>query len=142
MTTTTNMKTTTPNPTAKLDQFTRGYIGCALWSTMDNSGDSGGDPLDRNYSLNDIAGETIANMVKDCKQFQLDNAADLALVNIGARRAGFLFWLNRNGHGSGFWDEYNGADTELRAAFVRLSNASKVWGSVDLYVGDDGKIYS
>ena len=124
-------------------QFCQAYITCALWSSNDNSDDSGGEPMDSNYGASDIAPETLARMESDCDSFESDNAQDLETVSsiCDKARAGHDFWLNRNGHGSGFWDEYFGDDKELRAAFVRLSDASKAWGSFDLYIGDDGQIH-
>lgn len=128
-------------PQNNLDWFTRAYIACALWSSNDNSTEQGGEPFDANYSPDDIAPETLARIAEDCAAFQADNESDLSLSGLASERAGHNFWLNRNGHGSGFWDEYNGKDAALRACFVRLSDASKAWGSFDLYLGDDGKIY-
>lgn len=127
----------------KLDTFTEAYITCALWSSNDNADDSGGDPLDKNYSASDISEETMNRMIEDCASFQSDNSSDLERVSelADSARAGHDFWLNRNGHGSGFWDEYFGKDTELYAAFQRLSDASKAWGSFDLYIGDDSQIH-
>lgn len=119
----------------ELDAFARAYIGCALWSTNDSADESGGQPFDKNYGPGDIAPETLARMAEDCRQFQEDNAADLSEAELGDERAGFLFWLNRNGHGSGFWDEGDAPE------FRRLSDASKVWGTFDLYLGDDGQIH-
>lgn len=129
--------------TTDLDTFTRAYIECALWSSTDNADDSGGEPLDKNYTADDIAPETFNRLVEDCTEFKHDNAQDLEAVSaqIDSSRAGHDFWLNRNDHGSGFWDEYFGDDKNLRAAFVRLSDASKAHGCFDLYVGDDGKIH-
>jgi len=120
---------------SELNSFARAYVECALWSTLDESTESGGEPFDRNYGPEDIAPETLASMAEDCRQFAADSAADLAEAEISDERAGFLFWLNRNGHGSGFWGEGNDP------VFRRLSDASKVWGTVDLYLGDDGQIY-
>lgn len=120
--------------------FLAAYMGCALWSSHDNSTEQGGEPFDANYSATDIATETMARMAEDCAAFQKDNEADLEACGLDSERAGFLFWLNRNGHGSGFWDEVSGGH-ELRPVFMRLSEASKVWGTFDLYLGDDGKIY-
>src|SRR5215213_9921810 len=51
-------------------------------------------------------------------------------------QAGHDFWLTRNRHGAGFWDRGLGDLSN------RLSDASKVYGEVDLYVGDDGQIYA
>jgi hypothetical protein len=117
----------------KLDAFTRAYIECALWS----SADDGGEPLDGLYSVDDIADEAIASMAEDCRQFQSDNASDLA--GWGDEQGGHDFWLTRNGHGAGFWDRYS--EGEMYHKGRRLTDASKAWGSSDLYVGDDGMIH-
>lgn len=118
-----------------MDNFTLAYIECALWSSMDNTNEQGGEPLDANYDIDDIDPETLASMVADCAAFQADNRADLDASTLTDSRAGHDFWLNRNGHGSGFWDE--GDDP----CFDRLSDAAEVWGTVDLYIGDDGKVH-
>jgi len=116
-----------------LDTFTRSYIEAALWSSMDNSDDQGGEPLDANHGPDDIAPETLCRMVEDCEAFQRDNAEDIA-GNI--ERAGHDFWLTRNHHGAGFWDcEW----PELVGK--RLTTANQVYRSIDLYIGDDGLIY-
>jgi hypothetical protein len=47
------------------------------------------------------------------------------------------FWLTRNGHGAGFWD----GDYEEELG-EKLTAICKKMGSIDLYVGDDNKIYS
>ncbi len=125
---------------AQLDTFTRAYLECALWSSNDNANEQGGEPLDRNYSLSDLAPEAIASAVSDCAQFQADNAENLTLSELSIERQGHNFWLNRNGHGSGFWDEYGG-NHPLRVPCNALSDASKVWGTVNPYLGDDGQIY-
>jgi hypothetical protein len=120
----------------KLDNFTRSYIECALWSS---TGDDG-EPLDATFYESDLSGETLARMAEDCAMFQADNATDLSECGADAARAGFLFWLNRNGHGTGFWDQVGG-DHSLRAVFNRLSDASEAWGSFYLYIGDDKHIH-
>lgn len=127
------------------DEFTQAYIEAALWSTNDESTPSGGVPLDDNYSPNDIAPQTLLEIIEDCEAFQRDNAADLSLAYEQYKRsewspqaqAGHDFWLTRNGHGAGFWDR--GLEDDLGD---RLSDASRKLGEVNLYVGDDGKIYS
>lgn len=126
----------------RFDEFTLAYIECALWSTNDESNEAGGDPLEDNYGPEDIAGETLETMLADCKRFQEENADD---IDDGPddgdynswERAGHDFWLTRNGHGAGFWD----GDWE-EAAGERLTEASKAFGEVYLYVGDNGTIYS
>lgn len=127
--------------TTKLDTFTQAYIECALWSSTDNANEQGGEPLDANYGVEDIVSETLEKMREDCEAFQRDNADDLAACDLQSDRAGHDFWLNRNGHGSGFWDEGYRKDETINKALRRLSEASHTYGSVDLYVGDDGRIY-
>ncbi len=126
----------------KIDEFTTAYIECALWSTNDNSNEQGGDPLVWNYGPDDIAPELLDDMVANCKSFQEQNFAD---IDAGTDRhdcsrheyAGHDFWLTRNGHGAGFWD----GDWEEKAG-QRLTEASKAFGEVNLYVGDNGIIYA
>jgi hypothetical protein len=118
-----------------MDAFTKQMLETALWSSMDNADDSGGEPLDKNYSIRDFSGWTLRGLARDAKRFQRENAADLA--EFDSAQAGHDFWLTRNGHGAGFWD---GDYPEPQA--TRLTNASKRFREVDLYVGDDGKIYA
>jgi len=117
----------------ELDAFTTAYLECALWSSTDESDESGGEPLDANYGLDDLSLETIQGAIDDCAAFQAANADDLA--DLDDEQSGHDFWLTRNGHGAGFWDRGLGALGD------RLSKACKPYGSVDLYVGDDGKVY-
>ena len=120
---------------AKLDSFTEAYIACALWSSTDNQDDSGGDPLDDTYDASDLAPEAIASIIEDCDAFQADNAEMLAKAG-DAEQNGHDFWLTRNGHGAGFWDR------GYPAAIGRtLTDAAHVYGSCDIYIGEDGKLY-
>jgi hypothetical protein len=112
-----------------LDPFTQAYITAALWSSTDDDG----DPLDNQYSIDDISDETFMEMVKDCQSFQQQNAE--LLSQIDDSQAGHDFWLTRCGHGAGFWDRGLGQIGD------HLTDAAHAFGNVDLYVGDDGKIY-
>lgn len=131
-----------------LDAFTRAYIDAALWSTTDMDQEAGNDlSLEQEgYTVDDIAQETLDDMIADCARFQADNGEDLATGEGGNsaqgpfsadERAGHDFWLTRCGHGCGFWD----GDWSEPAATV-LTSESAEWGNVDLYVGDDGQIYA
>lgn len=133
-----------------IDRFTRAYIECALWSSMDSD-----EPLDKNHDIEDIAPGTLAAMVADCEKFQTDNAETfekLGIDNMAGRtqllvsarrktlvslRAGHDFWLTRNHHGAGFWDGDWRKDIG-----DKLTEASRAYPEVCLYVGDDGKIYA
>lgn len=119
----------------KLDDFTAAYIVAALWSTTDNADETGGEPLDANYSVDDIAPESLVKMVADCAAFQAEHADLLARAGDDAQN-GHDFWLTRNGHGAGFWDR--GYPDPVGDA---LSEAARRCGAVDLEVGDDGRIH-
>lgn len=134
-----------------IDDFTRHYLIAALWSTNDESTPSGGEPMDQNYDLSDLAPETVARADKDCREFQT-SCADLLIrayefyVDSGRAAhpdagspeacAGHDFWLTRNHHGVGFWDRGMGDLGD------DLTTAAHDFPEVDLYVGDDGKIHS
>lgn len=126
-----------------LDDFTRGYIECALWAEAADYTDETRDDSsfqDNGYDESDLAPEALAKIVEDCRGFQESNMPDLEEYTISGgfqdlTYAGHDFWLTRNGHGAGFWDRGLGELGE------RLTRAAKVYGSVDLYLGDDGLIY-
>jgi hypothetical protein len=117
-----------------LDAFTRQFLETLLWSETDNANEQGGEPFDANYGVEDLAPETIAAAKEDCADFQAAQAADLARAGDDEQN-GHDFALTRNGHGAGFWDRGYGAVGE------RLTQACKPYGSFNLYLGDDGKIY-
>lgn len=122
-----------------MEDFIKGYVDSALWSSTDNSDDSGGDPLDDNYGPGDLTIEAVLSIREDCMDFINGNTADLILYM--AERyadlsyAGHDFWLTRCGHGTGFWDRGLGELGE------RLTAAAKVYGDCYIYVGDDKKLH-
>lgn len=121
----------------RCDDFSIGYIECALWSSIDDNG----HPLDDSYSWDDIDREALRSMLEDCAAFQRDNSADLE--GHDARIAGADFWLTRNGHGAGYWDGFygycDGYYTELVGK--RLTDAAHAYGGCGLIVGDDQRLY-
>lgn len=117
-----------------LDEFFDAYVTCALWSSTDNADESGGAPLDDNYGPEDIAPETLEGMRQDCADF-IELAGMEGRTHWNADSAGHDFWLTRNGHGAGFWDRGQPDGEEL-------TEHAKTFGGVDLYVGDDGRIYA
>jgi hypothetical protein len=114
--------------------FVRGYIDCALWASVDETG----EPLDDICDASDIAPDCYRAMKADCYDFIRSNFADLCAYaeRLTEDSAGHNFWLTRNGHGAGFWDRGLG---ELGD---RLSDASRPYGSVDLFVDDEGIVNS
>ncbi|CAB4240934.1 hypothetical protein UFOVP56_36 [uncultured Caudovirales phage] len=115
-----------------IDEITRHYAAAALWSSVDDND----DPLDENYDLSDIDPDTLAAMRADCAAFVA--LADPLLIEKGLNSAkiGHDFWLTRNGHGVGFWDRGLGEVGD------KLTEIGERFKGVDLYVGDDGRLYT
>lgn len=124
--------------TADLDDFTRGYLNTALFSSTDLET---GEPLDRKYEIEDFSQDFLKQAVEDCRDFQYANDHYLIAEWLKFDRgnvmwiAGCDFWLTRNRHGAGFWDG-EWADKAGKA----LTEAAHVYGAVDITVGRDGKL--
>ena len=122
-----------------LDTFTDSYIVMALYTSTDETTPSGGHPLDKNYTMNHFTLRTLEKMVKDCKDFQKKYGRLCDLAGIDDEEAGKCFWLNRNGHGTGFQDIYDyrdPLDKQMQASELR--RAAQSYGSYDLYLIDNG----
>lgn len=124
--------------------FVNAYIACALWSSNDESSESGGKPLDANYSAEDLSEVARAEIASECWGFIALNVGDIDAMprapdgdsNYGY--AGHLFWLNRNGHGTGFWDRQATIDPEV---CERLDASSKLAGERSIYAGWDDELH-
>lgn len=133
----------------KISQFISAYIHCALWSSVDKNE----EPLDqRDYELSD---EAYKKVVSDSMEFV--EKAKPYLKNADLAFAGHDFWLTRNRHGAGFWDRpemYDYNAQRFSYSFYRikkflrikqnseyLTEIAQSFGEIELYVGDDGKLY-
>ena len=140
---------------ADIDDMLAGYIEAALFSTNDESTPEGGEPLDNNYNESDLTPECRAGMREDCERFAHENSKAL-LASMGKKGAhtvkwaswdlaGYLIWLNRNGHGIGFWggewpEPYDKALDDACSHRASPERPARGFGEVYLYVTDDGKI--
>lgn len=123
------------------DAFIDSYIETMLWSSNDDSDETGGEPMDKNYNPEDIHPDFMKEIKKDCKKFIEEN---YEYISDDINRAAHDFWLTRNGHGAGFWDgdwdfEIE-VDGEKKNAGDYLTEQSKEYGEVTPYITDDGKI--
>lgn len=102
-----------------LDPFTRRYMETALFYGFED------------YRVEDIGAVTRKAMMRDCERFQRENAALLkrayAAPDYSPGRAGYDFWLTRNGDGTGFWDR------DLGEVGKALTKAAEKYGSASLY---------
>lgn len=130
-------------PVHEIDAFVRGYFEAALWSSTD----SDGNPMDESCDIAHIDMMTLEKGYQDCDDFRASNRVMLnrayrmyAATSRGNEwapqaLAGHDFWLTRNRHGAGFWDR------GFKEVGDALSDAAKLYCEVDLYIGDDGKVY-
>ncbi len=117
------------------------YIQTALWSTIGDTGEA----FDEYYSIDDVHESYLETQRKECQAFLDlcgDNLIECAceILNDAPREGGlesFMhdFWLTRNGHGAGFWDGDYGVLGN------KLTELAKTFGSVDVYVDEDNKVY-
>lgn len=113
-----------------MDDFFKQYLITALWSSNDDNG----EPFDSNYEIEDISEESLEKAKKDCEEFQ--RKAGSLLDDYELSTCGHDFWLTRNGHGAGFWDgDYEEGDGK------KLTELSKEFNELNLFKGDDNKIY-
>lgn len=116
-----------------MKEITKHYLICALWSSTNDAG----EPLDNDYSIEDIAESAVESAEKDISDFlQLLDAENILWEeSMSEEQFGHDFWLTRNRHGAGFWDR------GLKDLGKKLTEWAHSYGSSDMYVGDDGKVY-
>lgn len=123
----------------KLKDVVDGYIQAALFSTNDESDDSGGEPLDANYSESDLSPRALTQIKRACALFVKQNRKAIEKFKKVTGRSddliGHDFWLTRAGHGVGFWERDAGDTGE------KLTEAANRFGEMYMYVGDDGQIH-
>jgi hypothetical protein len=125
---------------SQIDTFTIHYIEAMLWAeTANDAPELTDDNDDRSfhdlgYDADCLAPEALEKVKADCAKFQEQFGH---LFEGQEEEAGHDFWMNRNGHGAGFWD---GDWPEPQA--TTLDEGSKAFGQVNMvYVGDDEQIY-
>ncbi len=128
----------------ELLEILKGYLEAALWTEEEsliedyenqfdysediNLGTLGIDDLDDNSKIQAYMD------IRDFISYAGDEAISEAIDDGGTFRLGMDIWLTRNGHGSGFFDH----------SYIfkkNLMDAAKKLKGVDLYLGDDLKLY-
>ena len=108
-------------------QFVNDYLATASWVTCD-----AGENTEFTNEAKEIA-------MRDCCQFigavlwEFGEKKATELLEVPGSDLGYLaahcFFLNRNGHGSGFWDR----EKEFGDDSNKLSDISESFGSIDCY---------
>lgn len=129
------------------DTVLRAYVTCALWSSLDWREEDGPEfasdqpnHFDAWATVDDIALDALAEMRADVEAFIAEADAIPGSDWWSDEQMGHDFWLTRNHHGAGFWDRHFNDSPEAKAGDA-LTSAADVYGSCDLYTGDDGRVY-
>jgi hypothetical protein len=123
-----------------------------LWSETDNADESGGEPLDANYTPEDIDTDSLRELSKRFQSFVAE-AEQLIAQKVGndwssiddfytgpgngEYQTEHHFILTANGHGCGFWET---SDWPEEVGEI-LTALAKKHSEIHADVGDDGKIY-
>lgn len=112
--------------------FMNSYIETLLWSSVDFDGEN----FD-GYSTDDFSAETLKEIEESCQDFWENSSVQEAIDEDGQNpsMAGHDFALTRNGHGAGFWDGDWASYGDI------LTEECRIFGGMDIYLGDDGKLY-
>lgn len=119
----------------QLDEFTRGYLECALWASSDLDTE---EPLDDEYGACDFSERAREEAREVCERFERENGTDLAEyiatvdthgMDSAESFAGHDLWLSRNGAGAGYFAR-EGVPEAVRD---RLQDAARVLGEAYVY---------
>lgn len=101
-----------------------GYRACAIWTTLDEDGES--------CDHCDLSNEAESELADDMIRFLHSLPRDLVTAYPGEfSQFGHDFWLTRNGHGAGFWDRGHGSIGDA------LTKWAEVEGTRDTYLNED-----
>lgn len=106
----------------------RAYLECAIWADAESSGISCGATA---------SSKAEQQATEDCDAFwslaREEGLEPVLLEQLSLEEIGHNFYLDRQGHGAGFWDRNLGADGD------KLSKLAKSFGEVYLS-GDEGTL--
>jgi hypothetical protein len=110
-----------------IDEILNSYLETALWAETSDENEL------QDKTINDIDGNSKQKAWSDIMKFMqaAEKTAMDELRTYDNKGVGHNLWLSRNGHGAGFFDDNND----------KLQNLARSMKSVDLYLGDDGKVY-
>lgn len=119
------------------DAMLRSYLTTALWASTCYSCEGHDEqPCDKNHDVSDFDDEARAEARADIKAFINDQWVNLEAtqLHLDDSTVAHNLFLNRNGHGAGFWDKGLGDAAE------RLSKAAKGLSTQEPDPREDGSI--
>lgn len=112
------------------------YLESILWTDTDESTPSGGYTLDKNYSILDFTKEAVLKANNDCESFMKLAIEILEEYDWTAANVARNFWLTKNHHGSGFWDD----NTYEKQDRDKLTNISHQFSENYTYINENEQI--
>jgi hypothetical protein len=119
------------------------YLETVLWAESDNSDpNTGGDPLQDNFTVDDFTDAAREQARAELTAFWSEASRVLEMLERDGRGAPDAsswphdFWLNRNGHGTGFWDKKEKYGDAAEALDVLAKRAGE--RNVEVVVVDEG----
>lgn len=115
--------------------FFKAYMHALLWSSHDTDRDGDEVNFDE-LGMAYVTPPVLEEARRSCEAFW--KLAEPLIPAGKIEQAGHDFALTRNRHGVGFWDR---PEVYGQTQADRLTELAHEAGAVDLYLGDDGKIY-
>ena len=130
----------------------RALVASLLWSENDNSDESGGEPLDSNYDIDDIDFDSLRRLdaryqafaEKAEQQLAAKFGGDYSSIEdfyIGSgnsdHQAEHDYIMTVNGHGCGFWEKHDWQDGVRQILDALASKESEIHAEA----GDHGRVY-
>jgi hypothetical protein len=110
-----------------IDEILNSYLETALWAEESEENNL------KDKTINDVDKESVVNSKIEIYNFikKAQQEAPDELSTYDSKMLGHNLWLSRNGHGAGFFDDNND----------KLQNLARSIKPVDIYLGNDGKVY-
>jgi hypothetical protein len=119
----------------KREIFIQAYLDAAIWAEQGHIIDVADRPSGNNLTVDDFETNTLEALKAMAHVFYNTHGDGIDRARIV--EAATDLWLTQNGHGAGFWD---GDWAEPEAS--EYVETAKTLREVELYVGDDGKVYA
>ena len=111
------------------------YLEAAFGTTTDDDGEL----LEANYSVSDLSPSAKSRLLNEFFNFvkRVDKLVpdhDFSPADLASD-----FWMTRNGHGTGFWDN-QGKPWQDEEVAKMLTDIAHSFGEQDLYISDAGQV--
>lgn len=118
-----------------VNTMTLGYINCALFC------DAPDDNSMSDFTVSNLSQDALIKAHNDCESFYNSmHTQNCVPNNCNWDRIGIDFWYTRNGHGTGFWDNYKD-EKGYNGNGELLTDIAHNFSECYLYLGDDNKLY-